>query len=205
MRTSTDVLRSISYYLSLSLGEEWEVRFEDEEGAFDRPFCRVQTSTPARSKLGPPTVWDIRQTFSAVLYPVEKPTAAEARLEAARVEDLLMLAWARGTHVASFGRKQNSGVATVNRQRGHPLRIPLYDFDGIGLMEVPTSGDRASNDFVLVTDEPTVQTLEGTSRADEEETLYVVTTEVRCKWTRSAAVLTTGVPITGVTATRTQP
>lgn len=181
MRTGTDVVRSLALYLSDSLGPSWEIRFEDEEGAFERPFCRIAVATRRRMTVQSPAVIDYRQTYSLTLYPAEKPTPAEARLEAEDTVDLLAVAFAIGTHAPSFGRAAHSGIPELAVRRGHPLRIPLWDFEGVGLMELPT--ERHERDFVKVDAPPEFGVVEGTTRNDEEETLYVVAGDVRCKWT----------------------
>jgi hypothetical protein len=195
VRTSTDVLRSLVVYLSQSLGDEWEIRPADEEGAFDRPFCKVAAATPMSVRPQGTVVMECSQTFAVVCYPVETDSPLEARMEAERVVELLYQAFLIGTHAASYGRQHNIGLPDKAWRRGHPMRIPLYDFDGIGLHEPVSELDRDSRDFISVTEPPTFGPLEGTARSEEEETLYVVTGELRCRWVRSGAVVEDAVPV----------
>lgn len=199
MRTSTDALRSMADYVAKSLGSEWEVRFEDEEGAFDRPFCRVVAATPMQTRVQNVMVVDCRQTFSLVCYPVEKDSAADARLEGERVVELLYQAFAVGTHTASYGALMTAS-AEVNWRRGHPLRVPLFDFDGVPLTVQVTEDERDPRDFLKVDEPPTFGVIEGTAREDERETLYTVTGDVRVKWTRSIAKGTPGTTVETVTS-----
>ena len=194
MRTSTDVLRSMVVYLASALGD-WEVRIADEEGAFDRPFCKVAAATPMRSTPHGPVTVDCLQTFAIVCYPVEAESPVAARMEAEAVVERLFQAFMVGVHAASHGRKHNTGIPDKVFQRGHPMRVPLYDFDGVDLFAAVSEEARATNDFILITDPPTFGVIEGTSRSDEEETLYTVTGEVRCKWTRATAVISDGVVV----------
>lgn len=195
MRTSTDVLRSLVVYLASSLGSEWEVRPADEEGAFDRPFCKLAAATPMSVRPQNTLVMECSQTFAVVCYPVEKESPLEARMEAERVVELLYQAFLIGTHAASYGREQNTGLPDKSWRRGHPMRVPLYDFDGIDLYDAVTELERDPRDFISITEPPTFGPLEGTARSEEEETLYVVTGELRCRWIRSGAVIEDAVPV----------
>lgn len=201
MRTSTDVLRSLVVYLAQSLGNEWEVRPADEEGAWNRPHCKVSPATPLRATTQSIVVIDCTQTFGVVCYPAEKPSPLESRMEAERVTELLFQAFLVGTHTASYGRKHNIGLPDKSWQRGHPCRVPLYDFDGIELYEAVEAGDRDPRDFIAVIEPPTFGVVEGTARTEEEETLYTVTGELRCRWMRSGAIITDSPTVEEVVAT----
>jgi hypothetical protein len=190
MRTPTDAMRSMTRYLYQSLGEEWEVRFTDEEGVFERPFLAL-TSLPARRTAHGAFHGEMARTFSVVAYPIEKPTPDEAKVEAERVVELLHKAFGVGTHAPSFGRTNTYGPTQTIR-RGHPWRVPLYDYSNVTLEEAATEGDRDPRDFMRVEEPPTFGALEGRARTDEEETLWVVTGEIRVKWSVGAGVVEDG-------------
>lgn len=180
MRTSTDALRSLKKYVALSLGSEWEVRLTDEEGVFKRPFCRVGAiPTGARTRMEGSRHMRTSQRFSLVAYPKETTTADEARMEAARVEELFILAFARGTHTPSFA---------PSRGRAHPMRVPLYDYDDIALNEPATEDDRGPSDFLIVSDDPSI----GSLKDDEDDLLWAVTVDIAMWWSRSVAVSSEG-------------
>ena len=188
MRTRTDAIRSLKKYTALALGDEWEVRMTDEEGAFKRPFCRVGAiPTGGSVRMEGARFMRTTQRFALVAYPIEKATPDEARLEAARVEELFMLAFGQGVHTPSY---------RYSTHRGHPKRIPLSDYDGIALEEPATEGDREPNDFLIVSDDPSI----GSLKDEEDDLLYAVTVDLAAWWVRSVAVTAPGShPVESVT------
>jgi len=181
VRTANDVLRSLSRYVALAVGPEWEVRYAVEEGAFERPFVRVTPSTP--------TSWTARgmhytvgrRTFTVICFPLVMASEEEARIEADRVEELLFQGFSRGVHTPSFSN--HSG-------RAHPLRVPLYDFSGIAAdrtIEDAVAADglprRAANDFVRVVETPSFGAIPDLN----EDRAYMVTGDLRLEWDRSVA------------------
>lgn len=179
MRTEVDILRSLKKYVALALGNDWEVRLTAEEGAFRRPFCRVAQATPAMTRVEGARMVRSQQTFTLYAYPIEKGTPDEARLEASRIEGVLLNAFAgQGAHTPSY---------YTPSYRGHGMRIPIYNYDGIDLKTAATEGDRQYNDFARVSDPPSV----GAQVDPEDELMWVVTADVPIAWTRSTAVFAT--------------
>lgn len=224
MRTSTDALRSLKRYVATSLGSEWEVRIAaDSDGAdFHRPFARVRSTTPGTMMASGPTQAEYRQSYSILCYPAldripaavaeeRDPTADECRIEAARVEDLLFVALSVGTHAPSFGHQAVASLApapavppAVARAqtryvRGHPRRIPLFNYDGIALDRPALETDRDKRDFMRVEGDPTIAIL-----TDPNEPLsIVVAAELRMSWVRFAAVASTGMNVRRVNTRKT--
>jgi hypothetical protein len=201
MRTPTDALRSLKKYVAFSLGDEWEVRFAGEEGAFRRPFARVEEASGARYRMTGAMQMEATQPFSILCHIEEREHVDAARLEAARVQGLLVQAFLVGTHAPS--RRERTGFAVNSTQartvsRGHPLRVPLYDYDGIGVDEAATEDDRAPNDFMRVTSDPLIQVIFPDS---VEDLRYVVAATVTMSWATSAAVLSDAMTVRNVTAT----
>lgn len=146
-----------------------------EEGAFHRPFCRVAAATPALSRPDGPRQVRTQQTFTLLAYPKEKKSPDESRMEAARVEGLLFNAFLHGVHTPSF---------YTPTMRGHGMRVPLYDYDDIDLKHAAEETDRKPNDFLHVSDPPSI----GSQVDPEDELMWVVTADIPMWWTRSVAV-----------------
>lgn len=194
MRTPTDALRSLKKYVAASLGAEWEVRLEDEDGAFDRPFARVNPTDRATITMQGAYVRDYAQPFAVVCYTEPKLTPAEAGLEAGRVEELLITAFTVGTHQASFGVARGFLDATHMFGRAHPMRVPLYDYDGVALTEAVSEDARDARDFMRITNPPVVGRID-----DPNDPLtYVVTANIQMSWSRVAAVLSDGMSVESV-------
>lgn len=137
MRNPTDAFRSMKKYLALSLGDDWEVRLVDEEGTFKRPHARVGPGAPSRNRME--NAWQRRtfQRFSIVAYPKPKTDPSASRLEAMRVEELLLHAFAgAGAHTRSY--RGSTG-------RGHPMRIPLWDYDDVALNQATPKASATIN------------------------------------------------------------
>lgn len=163
MRRSIDVLRSLKRYVSLALGEEWEVNLVESEGTFSRPAARVIAATPQQVS-GPRHRLDAIQTFSVNAFPVAGTTAEESLIAAAEVEETLL---------------SSLRIGGVDEARA--ARIPLYDYDGTPWDEGSTT--RREPDYARVLDLSVSRTA---SPADE--TLYTVSAEVRLGWSRDGAI-----------------
>lgn len=197
MRTPTDALRSLKKYVASSLGPEWEVRFTGEEGAFSRPFARVGAVSSARTVARGALTFDMSQPFSVVCHPKETETPDEARMEAARVQMLLVAAFSIGTHKPSYhvvGSRVVAGHA-VNISRAHPLRVPLYDYSSVPLGGAATELNRNARDFMRVSEDPTVEVI-----ADPNDDLrFAVAAAATMSWAISAAVLSDAMTVQNVT------
>lgn len=195
MRTPNDILRSLGIYLWSSLGDEWEVRFGDLEGDFKRPYLKVESASPMSPRVLNTAVAECRQTFSVVAYPIEQVDNELARLEAGRVQELFFQAFAVGTRADALGYPNNSGLPDVTARRAHPLRIPIWNCEGIPLDQPVPDDARDPRDFARVDQDPSFNVLEGAARDDEAETLYTVVGEVRLTWTRAITVLDPAQPV----------
>jgi hypothetical protein len=213
MRTTEDALRSLKKYIASSLGPEWEVRLAADDDIFNRPFARVRTTTPGTVMSQGSVTAEYRQSFSILCYPEEPETAEEARIVAARVEEKLFQALAVGTHTPSISQRvvgykadpptDPPTVPAVGTgfRRGHPKRIPLYDYTGIALTSPATEGDRDSRDFMRITGDPTITTL-----TDPNDALsVVVAAELRMSWVRFAAVPSEAMTVESVTVEEESP
>jgi hypothetical protein len=181
-----NTLRSLARYVALALGEDFEVRFAPDEGAFARPCARVTEATPANSTPHGARHRDLRQTCSVVAFPTEGITAESSLIEAKRVERLLLDAFAKGIDAASF-----------RNGRAHPMRVPLFDYSGVGLREAATDAERIG--FMRVVEPPALSTYPDPS----DERLYVVTCDVRLGWSECIGVAHDGPLVERVTATPT--
>lgn len=199
MRTPTDALRSLKKYLSVALGPEWELRLTGEEGAFARPFARVGAATGFRARPHGPLLMDLTQPFSVVCHPVEKATPDEAALEAALTQQKLVRAFLVGAHTPAYrvvGGYVRGGQATTVR-RGHPMRVPLYDYDGIGVAGAALETDRDRTDWLRITGEPTIDVIPDPN----DDLRFAVAAAVTMSWSTSAAVLSDGMIVTNVPIT----
>lgn len=116
-----------------------------------------------------------RQTFSVLGYPMVGINSESSWIEAARVERLLLAAVAQGIDVEGW-----------REGRAHPLRIPLFDYEGVGLRDAVTEDQRAG--WMRVIESPEIQTLPDPS----ESGALAVVCDLRCAWTEGI-----GVPIDG--------
>lgn len=176
MRSSLDVLRSAKKYVA-SVLPEYEVRLSSEEGAWERPFCRVAFSTPILVIPHGARDVELRRTLSVVCWPREAESAEAARLDAEALVERLLMAFAQGTHEESFARG-----------RAHPFRMPLWDWDGVALTQ--TSDVRDERDFADIPEQPSV----GDIRDPNSDLSRLVTADLRLRWMRS-----TRVPVEGKT------
>src|SRR4051812_48897449 len=157
MRTTTDALRSLKRYVAIALGADWEVRLSGEEGAFERPFCRVSAATGGRSMPFGPLNTDLTLPCAVVAYPHAQVDADHALLEGQRVAELLHAAFARGVHEDSF--RVVGGVGDVTVMRAHPARVPLYDYAGVSLDGIASESMRDRRDFMRVANDVSVDVI----------------------------------------------
>lgn len=113
----------------------WEVRLSYDRGEIpeDKPHARVHFVGAGGTSGGPALYYDLTQPFGIECYPVVADTVKESTLLATAVEDVLL---------AGF---RGSGV-----QAGRPRRIPMWDFDGVGIDE--TSEARGGSDYMKLVD-----------------------------------------------------
>ena len=180
-----NTLRSLNRYVSLAL-PDFEVRFAVEEGAFERPYARVAAATPVHSTPRGSHHVELRQAFAITAYPTHGINAESSLLEAARVERLLFVAFAKGIDQASYSARS---------QRAHPMRVPLFDYTGIGLREAATDVDRIG--YLRVLDPPALES----SPDPAWDSAYVVTCDLRLGWSESVAPPPMGEIVESVTAT----
>jgi hypothetical protein len=178
MRTPMDALRSLALYLSdsvLPAGEDWEVRFAVDEQTFKRPFCRVGYAAQGARTVRR-TYTEHARPFSLHLFPVLGATPEESTIEASRVESLL-----------------DHGF-TVGVGLGHPARVPLWNFDGLGL-EV-AEGVRGPNDYMRVVDLSIGQAVD-----PDDERSITVTASLRLSWRSAGDLIPSTTVLTDVRST----
>lgn len=162
MRTPWDARRSLHRYIALALGPSWEVALAADRGEFAYPFARVQAVGDV-TRSGPALYADLSQPMSVQCYPEPKATAVASEQQAAEVLGTLERAFSHGVDL------------------GRPLRIPLYDFDGVALED--TSYARHPSDYLRVLD------FSGRTLPDPEEARNVaVVADVRLGWRATGRV-----------------
>lgn len=131
-RTSDDALRSLSRYMALTLGDEWEVRLWDQEGTYRTPFARVAEAGDMILD-GGPFHYDVTQPFTVHCYPdyPDGGTTEQSRMIANETIEKL-------TH----GLRVGVGA-------GHPERIPFYNYNGVPL-DGTGSDARGEHDYLRV-------------------------------------------------------
>lgn len=110
----------------------FEVRFAGERGDFDPPFARVELVT-AGGTSGPALYYERTQPMSIECYPVPAADAEEALFAATAVLDAL-----------------ERGFRGAGVQAGRPLRVPLWDYEGLTLDQAATY--RRPTDFMTLVD-----------------------------------------------------
>ncbi|MET0604406.1 MAG: hypothetical protein ABW167_20640 [Baekduia sp.] len=185
MRKSIDVLRSVKKYIAEDVLPDYEVRLSSEEGAWERPFCRVAWSTSGNQRAIGKLQLELRRTLSIVVWPVESATADEGKLVAEAVVEALTLAFSMGLHTDSYRSASN---------RAHPRRIPVWDYDGVPLTAAVAENARATTDFATVIDDPEIGDIDDPNTPKSR----VVTGDIRLRWTRSVAVAAEGEVVVGV-------
>lgn len=172
MRSSYDVLRSLTYYVSLGLPDEWSVYEALEEGNQERPFA-VITETPAIRSGEDIRVPQITKSFNVMAYPViEVGEPLKGRMEASKTESALF------------------DLFAVGADEGRQLLVPLYDFDDTPVDEM--SDQRRSVDYARVMDLSVT-----TEQSGDDEDRFTVLVEVRLRWRRNALVPSRSKMVTG--------
>jgi hypothetical protein len=169
----TSQVRSLARYLSLALPDV-EVRWGDDLD-FARPFARVSAATGITSvPIGARCV-ERKQTYSILVYPTTGLNAESSTMEAARVERLLLTAIAQGIDTTAWREGQ-----------AHPLRIPLFDYSGLGLRDAATEQQRAG--WMRVAESPEFEIVPDPSETGG----LAVVCDLRLAWTESVAVAIDG-------------
>ena len=186
MRTSEDVLRSLKRYVSVAL-PAFEVRLSREEGAFERPFARVEQGGPgAYATNTGQFLTDITQPFAVYAYPPRGSSPDQALVAAQQVEDALFVAFRVGV----------TDTTTSPAIPGRPLRVPLLDYAsspiGDGTQQ-DLPGVWFPQDYVRVID----MSLQPFADPDDNK-LWTVSCQVRLAWRRAGAVIPTGPTLTGI-------
>jgi hypothetical protein len=172
-RSITDALRSLKRYVAAALGDAWEVRLSAEQGAFERPYARVRQVASATYILtGGRFLADVNQPFEIIAYPLRGDDPEDAILRAQTVEDALFRTF------------------RVGAENGRPLRVPLYNYDGVPLNQ---PGMWVPRGFMRVADLSTQPFVD-----PDDNKLYSVVCDVRLSWRRLAEPTSTGPPMTGL-------
>lgn len=129
MREPWDVLRSLKRYLALAL-PTWEVRIDDEMAT--EPLCILARTTPVTVR-GTQFTSDLSFQARVAAFPGPQSSAEAALAACAAVE---------GTIITAL----RTGIAD-----GFPDRVPLYDYDGLGIDEPATSLQRVQQqDYIRI-------------------------------------------------------
>lgn len=113
---------------------EWDVRFFHDEGEFEYPVCVIKTVGPAVAAAHVPFV-ELTQSYAIYAYP-QPPDAGAAnasgsQVRAERVRQIL---------ITALDASRSNGAK--------PMRIPLYDYDGVGVGD--PAGFRLDSDYLKV-------------------------------------------------------
>lgn len=170
-----DRIRSLRRFVMNALGSPpWRVRTERQPVADEqRPIGVVEASTAmvttrARTSI-PQGEVERQQTFAIVLYPAMATTAAESRLIASQVAELL-------SDAIGFGLV-GDGVETP------PEAIPFYSFDGVPVKGVTREGGAVPYAWMRVEDFP-VRPIQ-----DPEDPLrWTVVCDLRVSWEQGGRV-----------------
>jgi hypothetical protein len=157
VRGTADVLRSLKRFVAEGLGDEWEVRLWDEAGSYDYPFARVRPSTPVAYS-GPRLWQNALQSFAVHAYLLPTDDLDAALAGTMQLQDELY------------------DLFASNR---YPLRVPLFDYDGVGLYE--TTESRHPYDWVRISDLGTEELV-----SPEDDRLRWVVCTFRGGWGRTA-------------------
>jgi hypothetical protein len=158
MRTTTDALRSLARYCGEAFGEDWNVDLWSAQGTFTRPAIAVRTTGPTLLG-GPRHTVDLTQPVALYVYPPNCGTGEATFAAAAAADDLLFTAFRVGIGA------------------GRPMRVPLYDYAGVGLDE--PSAARAYPDFLRVLDFSIDR-----QQSPDDENLWTLIAEMRVGWRR---------------------
>lgn len=183
-----DIHRSLRRYVSQALGSPpWTVRTERQPVEDDaRNVCVVEPASPSsqgKHRVSiPQGNLEKMMAFSAMAYPELGDTAADSRLAAQLVADLLEQAFAIGL-VEGKGEEQ--------RNIGGPFRLPVYDFAGVPVKGAERGAAGDEYGFAWV-DDLTVRPLQ-----DPIDYLrFTVVCDVRLSWEQGGRLLP-GAPAAG--------
>jgi hypothetical protein len=172
-RCQIDALRSVKRYVAVALGDDWEVRLSQEQGAFARPFARVWQAAAATYPLtGGRWLTDTIQPFVIAAYPPQGRDPDQALLLAQKVENDLYKAFRVGV------------------ENGRPLRVPLYSYYRVKNWEAGRWYPKA---FMRVADLSTQPYPD-----PDETTLWTVVCDVRLTWRRLAETIPEAPVLKGV-------
>jgi hypothetical protein len=173
-RSHIDALRSVKRYVSVALGDDWEVRLAREEGAFARPFARVwQVAGTTYPLLSGRWLTDMVQPFVIAAYPEQGRDPDQALLFAQSVENTLYRAFRVGV------------------EDGRALRVPLYNYYRVKSWDAGVWYPRA---FMRVQDLSTQPFPD-----PDENTLWTVVCDVRLTWRRLGETIPEQPALKGVT------
>jgi hypothetical protein len=146
---------------------EWDIRFSHDLGEIVYPAVIVKP-VGAAQLTGHALYTDVTQAFVIYAYPrkpnEESVDGSVVQVKAERVRQLLTTALAQ----------------TVNRNGAHPMRIPLFDYDGVPADQ--PSGRREEHDYLRVVDASVDVMPEPT-----DTRMAVVIADVRLNWRVSLA------------------
>lgn len=132
MRSDWDALRSVKRWVAMVL-PEWEVRLDDEAISF--PYARVDQTTPTVVSPGSSAkLFNVAMGLGVACYPEPQESVEKSKALAYACQNRLLLANRRG----------------VGNSR--PARIPLYNYNNVGLDEPATEDHRFTSDFMRVVD-----------------------------------------------------
>lgn len=171
----------MSRYVALALPGFALTFAPDESSGFERPWARVTQATPVSSTPHGTSHADRRMTISVLAFPVAGLNAESSYTEAARIERLLTDAIAIGIDPKGFSRSGS--------RRGHPMRIPLFDFAALGLYEAATEGERVG--WLRVLDSPATSTFADPA----SDTAWIATCDLRVGWSESVLRDPSGVTV----------
>jgi hypothetical protein len=165
MRTSIDAIRSLARYMTLAFGEDFEVGYFAEEGTFARPGISVVAAGPELAGGGTRHTVDIIQPFALYAYPSPGESVEEGFFNAMGAQEKFFQAF------------------RVGIEEGRPMRVPLYDYEGVALNEGTIL--RRYPDFLRILDLSVER-----KQAPEDERLWTVICEIRAGWRRTAELPT---------------
>lgn len=128
MRSSLDVLRSTKRWTALLL-PTYEVRLDSQ--IVGHPMAVISQTTPITHG-GRRFVADLSMGMRIAVYPGPQETEEAAVMAAGGVENTLFMGLRRSV------------------EGSHSLRIPLFDYDGVGADAAASSGARDAWDFIRV-------------------------------------------------------
>lgn len=161
-RTAEDIYRSLKKYVAGILGDDWDVRWVEDEGTFTRPSAIVVPTAVASIAAGDPQFFATSiQPFGVYAYPEPGDTPTQSRMRALAVEKILL-----------------DGL----RFGASPMRVPLYSYRDVD--ERTAASVRHPSDFARVSDLSV-----GSTPDPNDRTLWTVTAEIRLQWRRTAPVV----------------